>query len=238
MSGHSKWANIKHRKAAQDSKRGAKFTKLSKEITVAAKVGGSDAGSNPRLRTLLEKARNLNMPKDNVDRAIKKGTGELPGVNYEAITYEGYGPYGIAIIVETLTDNKNRTVADLRHLFSKHGGSLGESGSVGWMFEKKGVIRAASNEVSEDALLEKLIDFDVEDIKYSDNYFCIHTDPKSVDAVKKAVESSGLKIDSADLELIPKTMSDLQGESEEKAIEFLQVLEDFDDVQNVYTNLA
>jgi YebC/PmpR family DNA-binding regulatory protein len=238
MAGHSKWANIKHRKAAQDKKRGAKFTKLSKEITVVVKIGGGDPEGNPRLRTLLDKARSINMPKDNIDRAIKKGTGELPGVNYEEHTYEGYGPHGIAVIVKTLTDNKNRTVADLRHLFSKKGGSLGETGSVGWMFETKGVVTAPANSMTEDQLLEKLIDFDVEDIIYSDDYFCIHTDPKSLDAVKKAVESAGLTVDSAEIEQVPKNVTDLKSDEEEKAIEFLQMVEDLDDVQNVYSNLA
>ncbi len=238
MAGHSKWANIKHRKAAQDSKRGARFTKLSKEITVVAKMGGGDPGSNPRLRTLLEKGRSLNMPKDNIERAIKKGTGELPGVSYEEHTYEGYGPHGIAVIVKTLSDNKNRTVAELRHIFGKKGGNLGESGSVAWMFETKGVVNAPANGMSEDELLEKLIEFDVEDIKYDDDYFCVHTDSKSLDATKKAMEQSGLTIDSAEIELVPKNVTDLEGEAEEKVINFLHTLDDMDDVQNVYSNLA
>ena len=238
MAGHSKWANIKHRKAAQDAKRGKAFTHISKEITVAAKVGGGDPASNPRLRTLVDKARAVNMPKDNISRAIKKGTGELPGASYEEHTYEGYGPHGIAIVVQTLTDNKNRTVAALRHAFSAKGGSLGEGGSVLWMFDKKGVIRAAANAVSEDALLEKLLEFDVQDIQYDQDSFCIHTNPKALETVRQVVANTGLTIESAELELVPKNIMDLEGESEEKAIDFLQAIEDLDDVQNVYTNLA
>ena len=238
MAGHSKWANIKHRKAAQDKKRGKAFTRSSKEITVAAKLGGGDPDSNPRLRTLVEKARSLNMPKENVERAIKKGTGELPGVSYEEHTYEGYGPSGIAVIVETLTDNKNRIVAELRHLFNKKGGTLGEVGAVGWMFDRKGVLRGPANGVTEDELLEKLIDFDIQDIQLSDDYYCVHTDPKSLDAVKKATEAAGLKVESAEMELVPKTTTELEPEQEEKAIEFLDLLEDLDDVQNLYSNLG
>jgi len=238
MAGHSKWANIRHKKGREDAKRGKAFTKLIKEITVAARTGGGDVDHNPRLRQLVEKAKQINMPKENTERAIKKGTGELPGVHYEAVQYEGYGPNGIAILVETLTDNKNRTVADLRHLFSSKGGNLGESGSVSWMFEHRGVIRAQDGTTTEDELLEKLIDFDIIDLTRHENLFSIVCNLKSLDAVKKAVENLGIKVESADLEWVPKTPMDLPEDQAQKAYEFLSSLDDHDDVQNVYTNLS
>lgn len=237
MAGHSKWANIKHKKAAVDAKKGKIFTRLSKEITVAAKVGGGDPEGNPRLRTLLEKAREANMPVENTQRAIKKGTGELPGVAYEAITYEGYGPCGIAVIVECLSDNKNRTVADVRRVFSHKGGSLGETGSVGWMFEKMGVVKGESNK-SEDDLLELLLDYDIDQISVNDGGFYITCDIKALDAVKNVLKSNGCKVESAEVEWVATTTVEVDEESAKKVMEFLDELEELDDVQNVYDNIA
>jgi YebC/PmpR family DNA-binding regulatory protein len=236
MSGHSKWANIKHKKEREDSKRGKIFTKLIKEITVAARANG-DPSANPRLRQLIDDAKEVNMPKENVDRAIKKGTGELPGQQYEAIAYEGYGPHGIAILVEALTDNKNRTVAELRRLFSTKGGNLGETGTVNWMFERRGVVRAQNTTMTEDELLEKLIDSDVTDIVLDDNIFTISCDIKSLEELKKAVKDLGLHVESAKIEWMPKTSVALPDDQAEKAYEFLSALDDHDDVQSVYTNL-
>lgn len=238
MSGHSKWSTIKRKKAVIDASRGKAFTKLIKEITVAARVGGGDPNGNPRLRTLLDKAKAINMPTENTVRAIKKGTGELPGQSYEQIVYEGYGPNGIAVIVETLSDNKNRTVAELRHAFSAKGGNLGETGSVNWMFEKMGVVRGDSKGHNEDELLEKLIEYEINDIKIDDNVVYIYCNPKALDQVKHAVEALGIKVENADLEWVAKNKVSLPEDQTEKAVEFLSVLDDLDDVQNVFTNLA
>lgn len=236
MSGHSKWANIKHKKEREDSKRGKVFTKLIKEITVAARASG-DPAANPRLRQLIEEAKEVNMPKDNVERAIKKGTGELPGQQYEAITYEGYGPHGIAIVVETLTDNKNRTVAEFRRIFSTKGGNLGETGTVSWMFERAGVLRVQAGTMTEDDLLEKLMDFDIQDLSLEEGLFTITCDIKSLEAVKKAIIDLGIKVESSKIEWVPKTTTSLPDDQAEKAYEFLSLLDDHDDVQSVYTNL-
>lgn len=237
MAGHNKWSQIKHKKAKEDSKRGKAFTKLIKEIIVSAKEGGGDPSGNAHLRQLIDKAKHINMPQDNITRAIKRGTGELAGVHYEPYTYEGYGPHGIAVMVETLSDNKNRTVADLRKLFSKNNGNLGESGSVSWMFKKMGVIRGTSN-LSEDALLEALIEYDVEDIKKDGTFVSIFCDPKSLNAVKKAINPSDMKIESAELEWVAQQHTDLSDDRSDKAVQFLSTIEDLDDVQNVYTTLA
>src|SRR3990167_6572613 len=237
MAGHSKWANIKHRKAAQDSKRGKIFTKLNKEITVAAKAGGGDPDGNPRLRLLLEKARQVNMPSENTTRAIKKGTGELPGVSYEAHTYEGYGPAGSAVIVDVLTDNRNRCVADLRQTFSRNGGNLAEGGAVSWMFNQLGVVRAKTNNLSEDDLLETLIDFDVNDISIDDGLATILCDKKELENVRKELADKGLKIENAELEWVAKDPIHLDEKEAEKVYNFLELLEEIDDVQNVYCNL-
>lgn len=238
MSGHSKWSTIKRKKAVIDASRGKAFTKLIKEITVAARVGGGDPAGNPRLRTLLDKAKAVNMPTENAIRAIKKGTGELPGQSYEQITYEGYGPNSIAIIVDTLTDNKNRTVAELRHAFSAKGGNLGETGTVNWMFEKLGVIRGEGKGLTEDELLEKLLDHEINDIKIEDGYVSVYCNPKSLYHVKTAVEAAGIKVENADIEWVAKNKVDLSDEQSETAVAFLEALDDLDDVQNVYTNLA
>lgn len=237
MSGHSHWATIKHKKAKEDAKRGQAFTKIIKEITVAARVGGGDPAGNPRLRLLLDKAKDLNMPLDNAQRAIKKGTGELPGVNYEEYTYEGYGPHGIAIMVDTLSDNKNRTVAELRRVFSSKGGNLAETGAVGWMFARLGVIRV-TGATSEDALLEMLLDYDVKEISSDNGTFTITCDLKALDKIKNVITDAGLKVESAEIEWVASTNISLSGEQADKAYELLSALQDHDDVQNVYTNMA
>jgi YebC/PmpR family DNA-binding regulatory protein len=238
MAGHSKWKTIKHKKAATDAKRGAKFTKLIKEITIAARTGGGDPSGNPRLRLLLEKAREINMPIENSTRAIKRGTGELPGIQYESITYEGYGPHGVAVLVDVLTDNKNKAVAELRHAFSKNGGTLAEVGAVSWMFEKKGEVRAEAGAIGEEELLEKLIEYDIDNISLDEGVFTIHCPVAELETVRQAIEDMGLKVESAELEWRPKTPIDLGEEETEKVFEFLGAIEDLDDVQNCYTNLS
>ncbi|UNE35477.1 YebC/PmpR family DNA-binding transcriptional regulator [Vermiphilus pyriformis] len=237
MSGHNKWSQIKHKKAKEDSKRGKAFTKLIKEITIAARTGGGDPAGNPRLRLLVEKAKEINMPLDNTMRAIKRGTGELPGVNYEAMNYEGYGPHGIAVLIETLTDNKNRTIAEIRHLFSSFGGNVAESGAVGWMFERMGVIHAHGS-LSEDELLDNLLAYDIRDIKKNDDEIVIYTDIKSLESVKEALKKLSVTIENAEIESVAQNTTHLPEAQAEKAYEFLSELEDHDDVQNVYTNLA
>lgn len=238
MSGHSKWATIKRKKALIDSKRSQHFTKLIKEISVAARARGGDPEGNPRLRTLLEKARAINMPTDNAMRAIKKGTGELPGVSYESQTYEGYGPNGIAVIVECLTDNRNRSVADLRHAFSVGGGSLGDTNSVSWMFKHMGVARIKADKVTEDDLLGLLLDYDIDSITIEDGIGTITTSIKSLEPVRKALVDAGYNVEDATIEWVPTTTTTLSAEQEERAMEFLEKVEDLEDVQNVYTNIA
>ena len=237
MAGHSHWATIKHKKAKEDVKRGKVFTKLVKEITVAARVGGGDPAGNPRLRLLVEKAKSINMPLENTQRAIKKGTGELPGQQYEEITYEGYGPGGIAVIVDTLTDNKNRTVAELRRLFTENGGTLAETGAVGWMFERLGVVRI-TGKTDEDALLELLIDYEIKDISKDENLFIVQTDVKSLESVKQALIAAGLTVESAEIEWVAKDDLPVSQDKQAEAYEFLSAIEDHDDVQNIYTNMA
>lgn len=237
MAGHSKWKQIKYKKAIADNKRGAAFTKLIKEITVAARHGGGDPGANPRLRTLLEKAKLINMPIDNSQRAIKRGTGELPGVQYEQITYEGHGPVGVAIIVEVLTDNRNKAVAEVRHIFTKKGGVLGETNSVSWMFDRVGEVRAKAS-ISEDELLEKLLDYDVSNITLDDGVFTIHCPVKSLEKVRQAVVDAGLPVESAEIEWIAKNPVELSETEQQHVLEFLEAVQDLDDVQNVYTNLG
>lgn len=236
MAGHSKWANIKHKKAKEDAKRGQTFTKIIKEITVCAKAGGIPE-NNPQLRQLIEKAKNANMPGENITRAVKKGTGELPGVSYEAISYEGYGPGGTALIIEALTDNKNRTVADLRHIFSRHNGNLAETGAVNWMFDKLGVIRGTIQDKTEDDLLEALMDYDINDISIEENQASITTGMASLYQVKDALVKLGMKIEQAELEWVAKNNLAVDEETEEKAFALFEALEDSDDVQNVYSNL-
>ena len=236
MSGHSKWANIKHKKAKEDAKRGQTFTKIIKEITVCAKSGGIPE-NNPQLRQLIEKAKEANMPAENIIRAVKKGTGELPGVVYEAISYEGYGPGGTAVIIEALTDNKNRTVADLRHIFGRHNGNLAETGSVNWMFEKLGVIRGTIKGKTEDDLLEALMDYDINDISIEDNLVSVTTGMAALFQVKDALVNLGMKIESAELEWVAKNNLEVDEATEEKAFGLFEALEENDDVQNVYSNL-
>jgi len=239
MSGHSKWATIKHKKAKEDAKRGKVFTKLIREITVAAREGGGDINGNARLRLVVEKAKAVNMPQDNIARAIKKGCGALAGESqYEASTYEGYGPFGVAVMIEVLSDNKNRTVSDLRHLFTKVGGSLAEQGAVSWMFERKGVIRA-TGPLTEDQLLEKLLDYNVDDIRCDENIYTVTCALQSLDQVKKVLESEGFKVEVAQLEWVAKNTVDLGDSSKEETVyKFLDALDDLDDVQNVYANLG
>jgi len=235
MAGHSKWANIKHRKGAQDAKRGKTFTKLIKEITIAAKIGGGDPDANPRLRQAIDKAKAENMPKDNIDRAVKKGTGDLEGVNYEEGTFEGYGPGGVAVIVEFMTDNRTRTVADVRHIFSKHNGSLGVSGSVAFLFERKGLI--TFNEGADfDAIFEASLEAGAEDVKDEGGVTEVITDPGDFEAVRKALEEKDLGFETAEVTMIPTTTTEVEGKSAEQLMKMIDKLEDNDDVQNVYAN--
>ena len=236
MSGHSKWSSIKHKKGATDARRGKIFTKLIKEITVAARFGGGDPAANPRLRTAIQAAKNENMPKDNIERAIKKGTGELEGVNYEESIYEGYGPGGAAIFIESLTDNKNRAVADIRHILSKAGGNLGANGCVAWIFEKKGYIVVENDAVDEDTLMEVAIDAGAEDVREDDSNYEIITEPKDFEAVKAAIEAQSLPYIAAEITMLPQSTVNLQGKEAEQMVTLMETLEDCDDVQKVYTN--
>jgi YebC/PmpR family DNA-binding regulatory protein len=235
MAGHSKWANIKHRKGAQDAKRGKIFTKIIKELTVAARIGGGDPNANPRLRTAIDKAKQANMPKDNVDRAIKKGTGDLDGVNYEEGIFEGYGPAGVAIIVEFLTDNRTRTVADVRHIFSKFGGNLGVSGSVAFLFDRKGLI-SFSTENDFDQIFEAALEAGAEDVKDEGDAYEVFTDPADFIEVREAMAAAGLKWETADLGMIPQNQVQLEGKPAETMLKLMDALEDNDDVQNVFAN--
>ncbi len=237
MAGHSKWATTKRKKAKVDAARGKVFTRIGREITVAAKEGGGDPDGNAQLRFLIDKAKAANMPQENITRAIKKGTGELEGATYEAITYEGYGPAGIAIIVETLTDNKNRTAADMRHVFGKLGGNLASTGSVNWMFEHKGVVIVKAEGHGEDDILEKLIEHDIEDISQGDGEFSIQCAISDLSHVKEAAEAAGLTVESADLVWVAKDAVALEPGAEEKAFKLLDAIEEIDDVQQVYANV-
>ncbi len=237
MAGHSKWANIKHKKAKEDGKKSKIFTKLIKEITIVAREHGGNPDMNPRLRLLMEKAREANMPIENTMRAIKKGTGELPGAQYEEYTYEGYGPNGIAVMIDAITDNKNRTVAEFRRLFSENGGTLGETGTVGWMFEKQGAV-TAQGKITEDELLEHLLEYDIKDVQVNDDSCTVYCDIKSLEPVKTALEKAGLKIENSGLEWVAKNNTELNEAQTDKALEFLSKLQDHDDVENVYTNLG
>jgi YebC/PmpR family DNA-binding regulatory protein len=236
MSGHSKWATIKRKKAAIDAKRGKIFTKLIKEITIAARHGGGDPSGNPRLRLAVDNAKAQNMPQDNIDRAIKKATGELEGVTYHELTYEGYGPVGIAVLVEVATDNKNRTVAEVRHLFSKNGGSLGEGGSVSWMFDRKGVITLPKQNKTEDDIMDIIIEAGADDLQTEEDFFEISTAIESFETVRKALADKGLEIENASLQWVAKNLIEVKGEDAEKAMKLIESLEDIDDVQNVYSN--
>jgi len=236
MSGHSKWATIKRKKAVIDAKRGKIFTKLIKEITIAARHGGGDPAGNPRLRLAVDNAKSQNMPQDNIDRAIKKATGELEGVTYHELTYEGYGPAGVAILVEVATDNKNRTVAEVRHLFSKNGGSLGESGSVAWMFDRKGIITLPKQNKSEDEIMELIIEAGADDLQTEEDFFEVSTSIESFEPVRKAITEKGLEIENASLQWVAKNLIEVKGEDAEKVMKLIESLEDCDDVQNVFSN--
>ena len=236
MSGHSKWATTKRKKAAIDAKRGKMFTKLIKEITIAAREGGGDPAGNPRLRLAVDNAKAANMPQDNIERAIKKATGELEGTTYVELTYEGYGPAGVAVLVEVATDNKNRTVAEVRHLFSRSGGSMGENGSVAWMFDKKGVITLPRQGKSEDEVMEIILDAGAEDLQTEDEIFVVQTSLESFEAVRKVLMDKNLEIENASLQWIAKNSIAVAGEDAEKVIKLLESLEDSDDVQNVFSN--
>jgi YebC/PmpR family DNA-binding regulatory protein len=238
MSGHSKWATIKRKKAATDQKRGNLFTKLVKEITIAAKMGGSDPSGNPRLRLAIDTARSNSMPMDNIQRAIKKGTGELEGVTYDEITYEGYGPAGIALIIETATDNRNRTVADMRHIMSRNNGSLGESGSVSWMFQRKGSVDVPKGGADEEQLMDVLLDAGLEDLDSDDqNYFTVICDVRDLEGVKKALEGSSIAYENARIDFIPENYIELDAEDARKVIKLIDALESNDDVQAVFSNM-
>jgi YebC/PmpR family DNA-binding regulatory protein len=239
VSGHSKWAQVKHKKAAVDAKRGKIFTRIVKEISVAARLGGGDPDGNPRLRTAIEKAKEVNMPQENIKRAIMKGTGELPGVTYEETVYEGYGPGGTAILLDVLTDNRNRTVSEIRHIMTKHGGNLGEAGCVGWMFEKKGYILVEKTNIDEDSLMSIALDSGAEDLKNDpgeDSYEII-TAPEDMNKVKTSLETAGVPLSLAEITMLPRSYISLDGKSAEQMIRFIEALEEHEDIQNVYTNV-
>lgn len=237
MSGHSKWASIKHKKAATDAKRGKLFTKIIKELTVAARHGGGNQDANPRLRVAIQHAKDANMPQDNIERAIKKGTGELPGVTYEEVAYEGYGPKGIAIMIEALTDNKNRTTSEVRNLFAKKGGNMAGSGSVSWIFEKKGYFLVKKGEVNEDKLMSIALEAGAEDFTDEGDSFAIKTQPQDFEKVRQALKEKGVNTDAAELTMIPKsTIKISEKPTAEQVLALIESLEDHDDVQHVYAN--
>jgi YebC/PmpR family DNA-binding regulatory protein len=237
MSGHSKWATTKRKKAAVDAKRGKIFTKITKEITVAARLGGGDPDGNPRLRTAVDKAKGVSMPQDNIKRAIQKGTGELPGVAYEEVTYEGYGPNGVAIFIEAMTDNRNRTVSEVRHILEKLGKGMGENGCVAWMFHKKGYIVVNKAQSDEDRLMGLALDAGAEDMQVEDGNFVITTAPADFEKVKKALEDAGVPQEVAEVTMVPQTYVKLEGQKEAaQMMRLMEALEDNDDVQNVYAN--
>ena len=236
MSGHSKWSTIKHKKAAQDAKRGAIFTKIIKELTVSARLGGSDVDANPRLRTAVLKAKAVNMPQDTIQRAIMKGTGELPGVSYDEVTYEGYGPGGVAMIVTALTDNRNRTVAEVRKIFSKNSGNLGEAGCVSWMFQKKGLIVVDQEKIDEDELLAIALEAGAEDVRPGEAIYEVLTSVEEFEPVKQAILAKGVEPTSSEISLIPQTTVRLEGNQARQLLKLMEELEDHDDVQNVYAN--
>jgi YebC/PmpR family DNA-binding regulatory protein len=236
MSGHSKWANIKFRKERQDAARGRIFTRLIKEITVAARVGGGDLDANPRLRTAVQNAKAQNMPQKNIENAILKGTGELPGMVYEDVAFEGYGPGGIAMYILTTTDNRNRTVAEIRHILSKYGGNLGETGSVSWVFEKKGLIRVEKENYDEEKMMLKAIDAGADDFKVEDDYYEIYTQFEELNKVRSTLDDSGITIESAEIAMIPQNVIELEGKQAEQMLRLMDALEDNDDVQNIFAN--
>jgi len=236
MAGHSKWKTIKHAKAATDKKRGVLFTKIIREITVAAKTGGGDPGGNPRLRLAIETARGVSMPKENIERAVKKGTGELEGVDYQEVAYEGYAPGGVAVIVDALTDNPTRTVAEVRHAFSKNGGSMGAMNSVAWMFERKGIITLDAAGRDEDTVLESSLEAGAEDFRREDDQFVVTTSVPDFHAVQQGLEAKGLKALEAELTMVPKNTVKVEGDAVKDVLKLIEALEDLDDVQKVWAN--
>jgi YebC/PmpR family DNA-binding regulatory protein len=236
MSGHSKWASIKHKKGVVDAKRGKIFSRLNKEITVAARLGGKDPDSNSRLRLAIATAKAENMPKENIERAIKKGAGELEGSNYEEVSYEGYGPGGVAVLVEVLTDNKNRAVADVRHLFERYGGNLGEAGCVAWMFSQKGLIVFQKDQIDEEKLFELALEAGADDIKEGEKELEVITEPSSFEQVKTAIENAGLSYMLAEITMIPKTTVNLDDKHAQQMLTLMELLEDNEDVNHVYAN--
>lgn len=236
MSGHSKWSTIKRKKGKADAARGKIFTRLIREITTAAREGGGDENSNARLRTAVEAAKAANMPAANIEKGIKRGTGELPGVIYEEKNYEGYGPGGVAVIIETLTDNTNRTTADVRHLLSKYNGNLGETGCVAWMFEKKGVITVSAEACSEEKLLELVLEAGAEDLTAEEGEFEVLCQPEDFEAVKAAVKEAGIETAAAELTMIPKTTVDVEGKQAEQVLKLMDALDECDDVQKIHSN--
>ena len=236
MAGHSKWKQIKHKKAITDQKRASQWTKIIREITVAARMGGGDPTGNPRLRLAMDNARAANMPNENVERAIKKGTGELEGVEYQEVTYEAYGPGGVAIYIEALTDNVNRTVADVRFALSKNGGNLGQTGSVAWMFDHKGQIEFDASSADEASLLEAALEAGAEDMESDDESYTVYTDVPGFNAVQEALRGRGLRWENAEIAMVPKSTVRVEGADAAKLVKLLDALEDLDDVQKVYTN--
>jgi YebC/PmpR family DNA-binding regulatory protein len=236
MSGHSKWHSIKHKKGAIDAKRGRMFTKVIKEITIAARIGGGDAEGNPRLRKAVLDAKELNMPADNIKRAIQKGTGELEGGQLEELQYEGYGPNGVALIVEVVTDNRNRTVSEIRHVFSKNGGNMGESGSVAWMFHKKGYIAIEKSKADEETLMTLAIDAGADDFSADESTYEIYTSPDAFEKVLSAVKAKGIPTDTAEISMIPTTYVKVEGKAAHQVIKLMEVLDEHEDVQHVYGN--
>jgi len=236
MSGHSKWHTIKHKKAAADSKRGRVFTRIIKELTVAARVGGGDPDGNPRLRTVLAAAKAANMPKDNIEKAIKKGTGELPGVSYEEVAYEGYGPGGVALIVQAVTDNRNRTLPEIRHLFAKHGGNLGETNCVSWMFEKKGYIVVPKAGAAEEMLLEIVLEAGGDDVRDDGTNWEVLTPPERLETVRGAIAGKGVVVGTAEISMVPKNTVKVEGKKAQQVLSMMEGLEEHEDVQNVWAN--
>jgi YebC/PmpR family DNA-binding regulatory protein len=236
MSGHSKWSTIKHKKAREDAKRGKAFTKVIKEISVAARLGGGDPDGNPRLRAAILAAKAVNMPADNVKRAILKGTGELPGTQYEEVTFEGYGPGGAAVLVETMTDNKNRTLPEIRFIFNKNAGNLGENGCVAWMFNKRGFIVIGQDKVSEEKLMDVALNAGADDLKDEGENFEVYTPPDTYEAVMKALEENKIPVGSSELAMLPQTEVKLEGKKAKQMLRLMEALEDHDDVQNVWSN--
>jgi YebC/PmpR family DNA-binding regulatory protein len=236
MSGHSKWSTIKRKKGKTDQERGRIFTRLTKELTIAARHGGGDIEGNPRLRSAVDAAKKANMPSDNIKRAIQKGTGELPGVSYEEASYEGYGPGGVAVYLETLSDNKNRTVAEIRHMFSKHNGNLGENGSVSWMFQRVGQITVPRDRTDEDALMMMALDAGASDVFADDGGFLVTTEFNRLYDVKAELEKGGVEVSEASVAMVPQNTIKIEGKSAEQMLRLMEALEDHDDVQNVYAN--